>query len=452
MNSLPDVPVALAAPGASLPAASRALPSPFAPSAPSPSLRPLARLAAHPLARLIPVVSAVGVLAALGLAGALPAVSTPVSPTVAGAARTPQYVLDATPFPSAQRFVTDQLEAAIAARGTQPGQFASRFASRDGLLGNGSDVFSLAAPAPAFGGLPAETGMRSGAVAQTFSHTLQQLDVPPEVRIQIGDLLPPQLRTHAAALTGDRYRVAWAATPVGPQLTTLEVRVAGRRFAAMWFQPPGAAHGAFYSFDGKPLEAAALTMPVLAERISSPFGVRIHPISHLRLMHTGVDLVAPRGTRVNAAAAGQVSFVGTDRHGYGRYVVIDHPDHTSTLYAHLSAWAPGLVVGMKVAQGQRIGAVGMTGAATGPHLHFEVRVADQPVDPMVALADANNLLSPMQLDAFHRELSDVRTAFAAAAGPAVGVAMLDSTGAPSHGLATLDPKLGSLLNPAGTAS
>lgn len=395
---------------------------------------------ARTFARMMPAAGAVSALAAVSLAVTLPAISHPVSPTVQRAAGTPQHVFAATPFPSAQRFVADQLEAAVAARGTPPGQFASRFATGAALLGDASDAFSLDAPAPAFGAQPLATGLRVGTVEHTFSQTLRQLDLPPEIRIQVGDLIPAQMRTHAPALRGDRYQVGWQGTPHGPQLTALDVRIAGRKFSAMWFQPPGAAHGAFYTFDGTPLEAAALTMPVIATRISSPFGIRIHPISHQRLLHTGVDLAAPRGTRVNAAADGVVAFVGTDPHGYGRYVVVDHPDRTSTLYAHLSAWAPGLKAGVQVAQGQRLGAVGMTGAATGPHLHFEVRLADRPVDPIVALADASNRLSPMQLDAFRREVTDVRTQFAAAAGPAMGVAMLGGMPA-GAGLGTPAPAL-----------
>ncbi|MGN4154580.1 M23 family metallopeptidase [Burkholderia gladioli] len=399
---------------------------------------------ARPFMRLLPAAAALGAIAAFSLAATLPAVSNTPSPTTLGAARTPQQVLAATPFPSAQRFVTDQLEAAIASRDMRPGRFASRFAAGRSLLGDGSELFSLAAPAFGMGEPPLATGLRTGAITHSFAQTLQQLDIPPEVRIQVGDLVAAQLRTHAAAQTGDRYRIAYETTREGPRLTAIEVRAAGKRFGAMWFRPPGAEHGAFYTFDGAPLEAAALSMPVLATRISSPFGERIHPISHLRSLHTGVDLAAPRGTRVNAAADGVVAFVGVDPHGYGRYVVIDHPDHYSTLYAHLSAYAPGLKVGMRLAQGQRVGAVGMTGAATGPHLHFEVRIADTPVDPIVALADASNTLSPMQLDAFRRDLVDVRTQFAAAAGPNVGIAMLDAAPA-GAGLSTLDPTLRTLL-------
>ncbi|MCM2493369.1 M23 family metallopeptidase [Burkholderia glumae] len=420
------------------------------------------RPAPHPLARLVPatgVIGALAALAALALTAAPPAASTPATPTLSGAAKTPLRVFAATPFPSAQRFVTEQLEAELGPYEAAPGRLATRPLMRPlvrpfprpGLLGDASDLFSLAAPPPHADAPLQAGGVRAGTIERSFADTLQRLDVPPEVRIQLGDLVATHTHPHAAAQPGDRYRLAYAITPDGPRLTALDLRSAGRHFGALWFRPPGATHGAFYRYDGTPLEAAALIMPVAATRISSPFGERLHPISHLRLMHTGTDFAAPRGTRVNAAADGVVSFVGIDPHGYGRYVVVEHPGGVSTLYAHLSAFAPGLEEGMRVAQGQRLGAVGMTGAATGPHLHFEVRRADTPVDPVVALADASNTLAPMQLDAFRREATAMRTQLAAAAAPATGIAMLDTAPADA-GLSTLDPTLRALLPAPGQAA
>lgn len=101
--------------------------------------------------------------------------------------------------------------------------------------------------------------------------------------------------------------------------------------------------------------------------------------------HGGVDLVAPRGTPVRAAASGTVIFAGR-YYGYGNMVDIEHPDGTVTRYGHLSAFAPGLQPGLRVGAGRVLGSVGSTGFATGPHLHFEVRVNGRPVDPKPALA------------------------------------------------------------------
>lgn len=113
--------------------------------------------------------------------------------------------------------------------------------------------------------------------------------------------------------------------------------------------------------------------------IVSGFGMRFHPILRVNRMHNGIDIAAPHGTPIKAAANGEVIFAGY-RRGYGNTIIIDHGGGVATLYAHCS----GLAVseGTRVSQGQVIGYVGATGLATGPHLHFEVRRNGEPVDPL----------------------------------------------------------------------
>ncbi|KWF57959.1 M23 family metallopeptidase [Burkholderia pseudomultivorans] len=359
-----------------------------------------ARGRAQRFVRALVPAAVLGALAALGLAAALPAVSQLPGAVDAGTAVLPQRVLSDTPFPTAQHFVTSELARTIGARSPQPGLFAPLSAHRNDMLGYAS-LFTLAPP-------EAEHGMRAGNIELTLSDTLNRLDVPPEVRIQLGDLVSGKVEMRASAKRGDYYRLAFDENDGVPRLTALELRVAGRTFGAIWFRAPGAGHGAYYTLDGAPLEAAAFTMPVKWTRISSFFGERIHPLSQAMAFHTGVDLAAPTGTPVDAAADGVVSFVGTDPGGYGHYVIVDHADGYSTYYAHLSAFARGLRTGEPVKQGQRLGSVGMTGAATGPHLHFEVRIANQPVDPLVTLANAQTALSDMQLTAFRQQAAEWR--------------------------------------------
>ncbi|MFJ2991455.1 M23 family metallopeptidase [Pandoraea sp. NPDC087047] len=124
-----------------------------------------------------------------------------------------------------------------------------------------------------------------------------------------------------------------------------------------------------------------LVVPVTFSRVSSPFGGRIHPVRGKQHWHTGIDLVAPSGTPVHVVAQGVVKAIAFERRGYGRYVTISHPYGSDTIYAHLSATTPGLRVGDTVSAGERIGSVGMTGTATGPHLHFELRRQGVAVDP-----------------------------------------------------------------------
>lgn len=113
--------------------------------------------------------------------------------------------------------------------------------------------------------------------------------------------------------------------------------------------------------------------------VVSPFGYRIHPILGYRKMHTGIDIAVGYGVPIRASAAGSViyaSWMG----GYGNVIIVDHGDGLSTLYAHQSSLAVGN--GARVSRGQTIGYVGSTGFSTGPHLHYEVRVNGNPVDPM----------------------------------------------------------------------
>jgi murein DD-endopeptidase MepM/ murein hydrolase activator NlpD len=113
--------------------------------------------------------------------------------------------------------------------------------------------------------------------------------------------------------------------------------------------------------------------------VVSDFGWRTHPILGIELFHTGIDIAAPYGTPIKAAAGGKVTMAAWYG-GYGNCTIIDHGDGLSTLYAHQSSFK--VATGQSVAQGQLIGYVGSTGLSTGPHLHFETRVNGEPVDPM----------------------------------------------------------------------
>ena len=128
-----------------------------------------------------------------------------------------------------------------------------------------------------------------------------------------------------------------------------------------------------------PPGSGRLTVPIPNARLTSTFGPRMHPIFHEMRMHTGVDFAAAAGTPIRAAADGVVVYAGA-RGGYGNATIIDHGASLATLTAHQSAVY--VTVGQRVKRGQVIGAVGCTGFCTGPHLHFEVRVAGAPVDPL----------------------------------------------------------------------
>ena len=117
-------------------------------------------------------------------------------------------------------------------------------------------------------------------------------------------------------------------------------------------------------------------------RITSPFGWRTHPIFKSRIFHSGIDYGVPTGTPIKASNAGKVIYAGWYG-GYGKVVILDHGSctgaPTTTLYAHMSQ--PKVSVGQYVERGQVVGLAGATGYATGPHLHFEVRINGKPQNP-----------------------------------------------------------------------
>lgn len=139
---------------------------------------------------------------------------------------------------------------------------------------------------------------------------------------------------------------------------------------------------AYYRADGSSMRRAFIRTPVDFTRISSKFTMgRYHPVLNKIRAHKGVDYAAPTGTAIKASGDGRIVERGW-KGGYGNAIVIQHGKTYSTLYGHMSRFAPGLKVGSHVKQSQTIGYVGMTGLATGPHLHYEFRVNGKHVDPL----------------------------------------------------------------------
>ena len=151
--------------------------------------------------------------------------------------------------------------------------------------------------------------------------------------------------------------------------------------------------------NGKSASKALLKTPVAGSKLTSGFGMRKHPLLGYTKMHTGVDFGVPYGTPIRSAGAGVVEIAG--RHGaYGVTVEIKHNNKFETLYAHMSKLADGIRSGKKVNQGQIIGYVGATGRATGPHLHYEVRVAGRPMNPLKVKATGGKQLAGKELQKY----------------------------------------------------
>jgi murein DD-endopeptidase MepM/ murein hydrolase activator NlpD len=178
----------------------------------------------------------------------------------------------------------------------------------------------------------------------------------------------------------------------------------GRTYRAVrYVDPNGTAH--YYTPDGKSMQKAFLRAPLEFTHISSKFNsARYHPILNLIRAHKGTDYAAPTGTPVRAAGDGRVSYAGV-KGGFGNVVEIEHTRSIVTVYGHLSRFAKGIHVGAHVAQGSVIAFVGMTGLATGPHLHYEFKVGGVSKNPQtVTLPDAE------PIDARWRADFETRTA------------------------------------------
>lgn len=274
-----------------------------------------------------------------------------------------------------------------------------------------AEPFTLAQP---------DRGTCAGTIAGSLHASLARAELPAGVAAQIVRMLAGRIDPKQRGTTGDTFRVAYepddsATRPGRVRVTAFEIRFRGQHVTGVWFAPQAGAPGAYYDLDGMPLAGSRFAMPVAATRISSPFGARVHPVSGARHVHSGVDLAAPAGRAVHASERGVVTLIGTEPRGYGKYVVIRHDGGYASYYAHLSAFEPTLRVGARVVRGQRIGAVGSTGTATGPHLHFEVRRQARVVDPIGLVHAAKTAkLKGAQRVAFNRVARDARTQLASA--------------------------------------
>ncbi|MDA3919764.1 MAG: peptidoglycan DD-metalloendopeptidase family protein [Salinisphaera sp.] len=161
---------------------------------------------------------------------------------------------------------------------------------------------------------------------------------------------------------------------------------------------------AYYDTSGQSYQPSFTRKPVAYTRISSPFNLhRMNPVLHVVRPHEGVDMAAPMGTPIHAAANGTVKYAGW-AHGYGRLVELNNFSGYSTRYGHMHRLAKGLHVGQPVHKGQVIGYVGESGEATGPHLHFEVRIHDVAYNPLTVKLPGGQPLPASQLASYTRNI------------------------------------------------
>ena len=156
----------------------------------------------------------------------------------------------------------------------------------------------------------------------------------------------------------------------------------------------------YFDENGKGMTKSLMKTPINGARLSSSYGMRKHPILGYNKMHKGLDFAAPTGTPIFAAGNGIVEYVGRNG-GYGKYIRIRHDSTYKTAYAHLNSYKKGIGNGVRVKQGDIIGYVGSTGRSTGPHLHYEIIVNGQQINPATLKLPSGRKLNEQQLIDFN---------------------------------------------------
>lgn len=232
--------------------------------------------------------------------------------------------------------------------------------------------------------LQTNTRLASGVIRTSLFAATDEARIPDAIATQLAEVFSGDIDFHRALRKGDRFAVVYETLEADGEplrygrVLSAEFVNAGKTYQAMWFQEPGQ-NGGYYTLDGQSLRRAYLTSPMAFSRVTSGFKMRMHPILQKWRQHNGVDYAAPTGTPVRTVGDGTVEFAGV-QNGFGNVVIVQHRNQHSTVYAHLSRIF--VKRGQSVSQGQDIGAVGATGWATGPHLHFEFRVNGQFRDPL----------------------------------------------------------------------
>lgn len=235
---------------------------------------------------------------------------------------------------------------------------------------------------------------KSAVINSSLFAATDAANIPDNIALQIVDIFAADIDFRSDLRRGDHFSVVYESNMVnGQEVNTGKVQAVefvnnGKSYRAVMYRNPEG-EASYYTPEGKSLHKSFLRSPLEFSRISSGFSLgRFHPILQTMRAHKGTDFAAPIGTRVKASGDAVVDFVGS-KGGYGNLIVLKHANNISTVYGHLSRFADGLKRGTRVSQGDIIGFVGMTGLATGPHLHYEFLLNGEQHDPLkVALPTA----------------------------------------------------------------
>ncbi|MDR2710548.1 MAG: peptidoglycan DD-metalloendopeptidase family protein [Burkholderiales bacterium] len=228
---------------------------------------------------------------------------------------------------------------------------------------------------------------RAGEIQSSLFGAADAAGIPDSVTVEMANVLSGEIDFYHDLRRGDHFAVLYERVYVDGEIVNngrvlaVEFTNGNIEHSAYWWQSPDGKSG-YYNAKGESNRKAFLRTPLAFSRVSSNFSsARLHPLFKTKRPHTGTDFAAPIGTPVHAASDGTVEFVGSQG-GYGNLVILRHAGRITTYYGHLSRFASGLRKGNRVMQGDVIAYVGQTGWATGPHLHYEFRVANAPQNPL----------------------------------------------------------------------
>ncbi len=279
--------------------------------------------------------------------------------------------------------------------------------------------------------MTASSRLASGVIRSSLFAATDESRIPDTIAMQMAEIFSGDIDFHRALRKGDRFSVTYETLegdgePLrAGRVLSAEFVNGGKSFQAMWFQEPvttgsaaasTASHtltkGGYYTLAGESLRRAFLASPMEFSRMTSGFKMRFHPILQTWRAHLGVDYAAPVGTPVRSVGDGVVDFAGV-QNGFGNVVMVKHRNNQLTVYAHLSRIH--VRTGQSINQGQHVGAVGQTGWATGPHLHFEFRINGAHKDPMTIARQSESVpVAAASRPAFNQAAAQVRTQLAAA--------------------------------------
>lgn len=248
----------------------------------------------------------------------------------------------------------------------------------------------------------------SGDIGHSLSRSLARQDVPSGIARQLSAIY--RYRHSLQRLhRGDHFAVVYQAEYIDGRRVALGSVIAAsittnhKNYKAFRARDTDG-HFAYYDAAGQAYLPSFTRKPTAYTRISSPFNLhRMNPVLHVVQPHKGVDMAAPIGTPVHAAADGRIKYAGWAR-GYGRLVELNNFAGYSTRYAHMHKLAKGLHLGQKIHKGQTIGYVGESGHATGPHLHFEIRRHGVASNPLTVKLPGGQPLPASQLAMYTRRI------------------------------------------------